>query len=282
MVRYPVTITTPNTTDHPYHPTPKRPGSADQSTLTLFNSSSPHLNAVYDFGRYTILATSLDVNTDSNTRQRDNCEMDAFIAAMGQLRTSARYVPLVARSFEYSMRNGYHTDKHWTEFKYVSVMAVHQLLLHDRSVGLAIASKYYETIVSLTLIPHYYSQEEGLIVKGTPGWQQKNFPNSDCAACEPDLVDYPPKYLDDFLSPRNRSVVDNVYAVAVADAMVEIATAVGNVSDAKRSGWMHENTYSMSNIAYFMGKFYICNMQMLINTDMYTYPHDKSIRGCLI
>lgn len=71
--------------------------------------------------------------------------------------------------------------KHWTEFKLVSVFAVHQLLLHDFAVGLDIATRYYDTIATLTLIPSYYVASEGLAVKGTPGWQQGNFPNSDCA-----------------------------------------------------------------------------------------------------
>ena len=106
VVRYPVTatpstLTLPLDTDTnplklPTNTNPLTPPTdtspltppTDTDTLTHFNSSSPHLNAVYSLGRYTILATSLDVNTDSNTRQRDNCEMDAFIAAMGQLRTS--------------------------------------------------------------------------------------------------------------------------------------------------------------------------------------------------
>jgi hypothetical protein len=35
-------------------------------------------------GRWTILTTSLDVNTDSNTRQRDNCMIDAYLCYSGQ------------------------------------------------------------------------------------------------------------------------------------------------------------------------------------------------------
>jgi hypothetical protein len=129
-------------------------------------------------------------------------------------------------------QNGYNMQKHWTEFKLVSVFAAHQLLLHNKAVGIDFATRYYSTIVSLTLIPHYYVEEEGLLVKGAPSWQQKTFPNSECDSCEPDLVDYPPQYLDGFVSPKNRSVVDNAYVVAAADAMVDIATAVGNTADA--------------------------------------------------
>ena len=61
---------------------------------------------MFELSRWTIVTTSLDVNTDSNTRQRDNCEMDAFIAAMGQFSISAS-VQLQRRTFEFAMRNGY-------------------------------------------------------------------------------------------------------------------------------------------------------------------------------
>ena len=41
--------------------------------------------------RYTLVAVSLDVNTDSNTRQRDLCHTDAYITGIGQLALSSEY-----------------------------------------------------------------------------------------------------------------------------------------------------------------------------------------------
>ena len=80
--------------------------------------------------------------------------------------------------------NAFQQAKHWTEFKIVSVFAVQQLLLHNAAVGLDVATRYYDTIATLTLVPSYFVESEGLAVKGNPSWLQKNFPNSDCAECE--------------------------------------------------------------------------------------------------
>lgn len=52
--------------------------------------------------------------------------------------------------------------------------------------------------------PKYYVEEEGLIVKGEPGWESGSRkdpcwdPKYACDSCEPDLIDSPPKYLDGY------------------------------------------------------------------------------------
>ena len=56
--------------------------------LATFASSNASLNSVWELARYTLVAASLDVNTDSNVRQRDLCHTDAFIAGLGQLAIS--------------------------------------------------------------------------------------------------------------------------------------------------------------------------------------------------
>ncbi|KAH8044253.1 hypothetical protein JL720_17147 [Aureococcus anophagefferens] len=43
------------------------------AAASTFASASDRLDAVWALGKDTIVATALDVNTDSNTRQRDNC-----------------------------------------------------------------------------------------------------------------------------------------------------------------------------------------------------------------
>lgn len=51
-----------------------------------FDSSDARLNAVWELCQYTLEAGTLDVNTDSNTRQRDVCTLDAFLQTVYQVR----------------------------------------------------------------------------------------------------------------------------------------------------------------------------------------------------
>ena len=56
------------------------------AAMATFQSSNSSLDAVWGLVRYTLVAVSLDINTDSNTRQRDLCHTDAFITSLGQVR----------------------------------------------------------------------------------------------------------------------------------------------------------------------------------------------------
>lgn len=62
------------------------------AALASFTSSSAQLNSVWGLVRHTLVACGgLDVNVDSNTRQRDFCATDAFITGLGQLAISSDY-----------------------------------------------------------------------------------------------------------------------------------------------------------------------------------------------
>ena len=50
----------------------------------MFNSSSADLGSVWALVRHTINAAAIDLNTDSNTRQRDLCTLDAWLATRYQ------------------------------------------------------------------------------------------------------------------------------------------------------------------------------------------------------
>ena len=62
-----------------------------QTEMSMFRSSNASLDAVWGLVRHTLVAVSLDVNTDSNTRQRDLCHTDAYITTIGQLALSDDY-----------------------------------------------------------------------------------------------------------------------------------------------------------------------------------------------
>lgn len=53
-------------------------------TFATWQSSSPALDRVFNMTAYTAIATSLDVNVDSRTRQRDVCQVDALITNQEQ------------------------------------------------------------------------------------------------------------------------------------------------------------------------------------------------------
>lgn len=51
---------------------------------TQFESSDAGLNQVWELARWTVEAAAIDLNTDSNTRQRDVCTLDAFLTTLYQ------------------------------------------------------------------------------------------------------------------------------------------------------------------------------------------------------
>jgi hypothetical protein len=59
-------------------------GDGAPAALGAFRSSSAALDAVFNFSAYTIVATSLDVNVDGQTRERDVDIVDTLNTAMGQ------------------------------------------------------------------------------------------------------------------------------------------------------------------------------------------------------
>jgi len=46
---------------------------------TRVSTTDAGLNAVWELSKWTVTASALDANTDSNTRQRDVCTLDAFL-----------------------------------------------------------------------------------------------------------------------------------------------------------------------------------------------------------
>ena len=62
-----------------------------EAEMATFKSANASLDAVWNLVKYTLVAVSLDVNTDSNTRQRDLCHTDAFITSIGQMALSSDY-----------------------------------------------------------------------------------------------------------------------------------------------------------------------------------------------
>jgi hypothetical protein len=99
---------------------------SDQPTrgLTSFNSSVPELDKVWELVRHTVNVAAIDLNTDSNTRQRDLCTLDAWLATRYQGGVAPGSASHLRRRVTQSMfeANGY--VNYWTEFLVAHVGAL--------------------------------------------------------------------------------------------------------------------------------------------------------------
>jgi hypothetical protein len=93
--------------------------------LTSFNSSVPELDQVWELVQHTINVAALDLNTDSNTRQRDLCTLDAWLATRYQGGVAPGSSSHLRRRVTQSMfePNGY--VNYWTEFLVAHVGALY-------------------------------------------------------------------------------------------------------------------------------------------------------------
>jgi len=104
---------------------------------THFRSSSDALNRVWELSKYTITGASLDVNTDSNTRQRDVCTWDAYLAAHYQQGVAAlTAAPLQRRVVEWMYEPGSYVNT-WTEFQVAHVFALYDYTFRTGDTTLA-------------------------------------------------------------------------------------------------------------------------------------------------
>ena len=113
-------------------------GEPAAAALTEFQSSSPTLNAVWRLCRYTVLVGALDSNTDSNTRQRDLCNLDAMLASRYQGAVAAQAAEHPRRQVAATLSTPQaYTNNHTLEFNMAAVAAVffHAIELGDMSVA---------------------------------------------------------------------------------------------------------------------------------------------------
>ena len=93
-------------------------------TATAFASSSEALDTVWELVRWTVEAAAIDLNTDSNTRQRDVCTLDAYLATLyqaGTFPTTAFHHRRRVTQFMYEFLGFVNT---WTEFQIAPVGAL--------------------------------------------------------------------------------------------------------------------------------------------------------------
>lgn len=210
--------------------TPSNP----QTLYGYFASSDPYLDAVFNMTAYSAISSSLDINVDSQTRQRDLCHIDALITGTEQ------YYVFPPGDYGIQKRtfiNAYGNDSaiwgSWTEFKQSGALMAYSDALYtgDVSIGQMVWSDDDNSITSdLTSSLNSIQFYAGLRYFNGSGNGLLYYPN-DCGgswACDP-LVDWPTNTRDNY-------------------------TITGNTMDAIRNGLGAVTIRSLAHLANWIGK----------------------------
>ena len=212
------------------------------TAVAKFSSDVAPLNEVWELVRHTLVACGgLDIDVDSNTRQRDFCATDAFITGLGQLAISSDYGVAAMTTID-----GFQVDSNiWqgmTDFRsaLISLSYYHALYTGD----LALVRQRYDDIKKHSFV-YYFDAELGLVnkppafmgssnCKCPDSWSPAGLPAGvyeDLKCTCTDLNDWPPQYQDAY-KICNVSTVANSYIALAASRVSDIATMLGETADA--------------------------------------------------
>ncbi|HEX6519629.1 MAG TPA: family 78 glycoside hydrolase catalytic domain [Streptosporangiaceae bacterium] len=181
---------------------------------SAFDCSNPDLTRVWEFARYSIKATSLDVYQDTPTRERGPYEGDALINQRSQYAVQRTY-GLARYSNSYLCRR-----PTWpTEYHLMSVLSAWADYMATGDPGhLSADYAYY--------VAKNYDADlgsDGLVHK-TPGSSGQN---------NADLVDWPATERDGYVFTNVNTVINSFQYAAYA-TLSEVAAVLGNQADAAK------------------------------------------------
>lgn len=223
-------------------------GTAAQTTVA---TSSSDLDAVWALCRDTGRIGMMDVNTDSNARQRDNCNVDSHITALHQAAASQ------AASAPYRRRNAaflFQPDSKvhpWTEFKLFSLGAVHEYTLDTGD--LTLAAQLFDRLVqhySLTGFIHTRdpaAATAGLVVKAPKEGLPPGLPSQAADSGEyyfdvyQDLIDYPDSadiFNDDAAFPEGARCCKDGYVMTNVSTVINAHVAHAHRRLAAMARWV--------------------------------------------
>ena len=190
-----------------------------------FRSSDAALNAIWAFGKYTQRATTLDMYTDSNTRQRDvMCMESAHVNALMQRAVSAEWA-LPKYSLAYLLQQRGLSGPGAAEWPALAVVAVHEDWLATNDLSLFAA--HYAQLRNWTL--------HELIDPRTGLWTcpGKGDPKAALGAlldCHSPEVDWPPAMRDGYRVTTTANTAVNSHVYRGLQAFVAMATALGTAA----------------------------------------------------
>ena len=207
-----------------------------------FSSSSAALDAVWALCAYTCVATALDVNVDSQTRQRDLCHVDALITAAGAYAVNPAAESTVAeRSARFSLQNSSNIWASSFDFKASTVLIA--ALEHTETGTPALAAAAWA--VDDSAIDSDSNPADFLSLQFLAGLRYSGdahvggllrFP-AGCGgswSCDP-LVDWPASTRDGYVMVNNSAdAVRNGLAAAASRALAGLAAALGHAAASSR------------------------------------------------
>lgn len=207
-------------------------------TLGNFTSSNPALNSVWQFCAYTIIATSLDVNVDGQTRERDVDVVDALNTALGQFYVfSPNDDSIQTRTFLEMMTNDTGMWSQWYDFKASTVLTAAAQALYASN-GVNLASTLWSDNDDSILSDSDASYNSLQFLAGLRYWNGSgrgllSFPaNGSCLgswSCN-GLVDWPTGTRDGYDVGRDNSddTVRNALGIMAYNALGDIALWLGH------------------------------------------------------
>lgn len=179
-----------------------------------FASSDPVLNDVWEFCKYSIKATALDVYVDTHTRERRNYEGDALINQLSHYCVDREYAfP------RYSIEYLYYRPTWPTEYKLQSVMmAWYDYLYTGNPDSLR---RHYDVLKTKTL--EEFINDDSLVEK----------PENVGGQYGRDLVDWPDSQRDGYRFTRINTVI-NAFHYKAIDYLGQIAGVLGKTNEAGR------------------------------------------------
>lgn len=205
-----------------------------------FASSSPALDAVWNFTAYTVVATSLDVHVDSQTRQRDLCHIDAFITSEeGFAVFPAADASIAARTARMGASNSSAIWASSFEFKASAVLMAALLARETGDAALARdAWAARDDAVNSDAHPADYLALQflgGLRYAGAPGAGGLLSVPAGCGGawgCDA-LIDWPVQTRDGYVANPTDSIRNGLGARAIR-ALGELAASLGDAAAAAR------------------------------------------------
>ena len=218
--------------------------------LGSFSSSSTALDRVFAFSAYTIVATSVDVNVDGQTRERDVDVIDALNTARGQY---AVFAGGDASTQERTLRELLTNDTgqwtQWYDFHASSVLTArdHAFFAGDAAPARDAWGADDDAIRGADASYNSLQFEAGLRYWNASGNALLSFPpDGSCGgswACDP-LVDWPTTTRDGYDCGKDNyeDTVRSALGALAIRALADVASVLGESDDAARFAAMADAT----------------------------------------